>query len=318
MFKESDFNLWSGRTDSETNPESFRYHQVIRPAAINDLTNMKASPITLIGFECDEGVRRNKGRAGARKGPDQIRRQLAGLPWRAGSANLLDTGNVICEGTELEAAQEELGDRVSDILQSGSRCIIAGGGHETLYGHYLGVRKQAGPGAVIGLVNIDAHFDLREYTDQPSSGTMFKQILDSDPNARYFVCGIQEYGNTTELFNRADELGVTYMLEEETSLENCRQPIDEFMAGCDVVLLTLCMDVLKAADAPGVSAPSVFGLDPKTVRALTKHICSGPKTTSFSLCETNPELDEDNRTAKLAAYMINEAVMAFKKGGPPQ
>ncbi|SIT75399.1 formimidoylglutamase [Edaphobacillus lindanitolerans] len=315
MFKESDFSLWSGRIDSNTNPESFRYHQVIRPSTVEQLTSMKAAPITLIGFECDEGVRRNKGRTGARKGPAEIRRQLAGLPWRADTTDLFDMGTVACEGTALEDAQQELGDRVSDLLSAGSRCVIAGGGHETLYGHYLGVRKQAGPDAVIGLVNIDAHFDLREYSDQPSSGTMFKQILDSDPNARYFVCGIQEYGNTTELFTRADELGVTYMLEEETTPEACRRPLDQFMAGCDVVLLTLCMDVLQAADAPGVSAPSVFGLDPKTVKSLVKMICAHPKTGSFSLCETNPELDEDNRTAKLAAYMMNEAIMAFKKGG---
>ena len=58
--------------------------------------------------------------------------------------------------------------------------IIFGGGHETAYGHYLGVRKYIGEDASLGIINIDAHFDLRPYDEQPSSGTMFKQILEHD------------------------------------------------------------------------------------------------------------------------------------------
>ncbi|WP_197462236.1 formimidoylglutamase [Bhargavaea cecembensis] len=314
MFKESDFNIWAGRIDSDSDPESFRYHQVIRQATEHKGNQKDQVPVALIGFECDEGVRRNKGRLGARKAPDAIRKQLASMPWRAGDHDLFDAGTVSCVGEKLEAAQKELGEHLANVLDAGSHAVIIGGGHETLYGHYLGIRRHAGEDAVIGLVNVDAHFDLRNYDEQPSSGTMFKQILDHDPNAKYFVCGIQEYGNTTELFSRAETLGVTYMMEEETTMETCRKPLDEFVDSCDVVLLTLCMDVISAADAPGVSAPSVFGLDPKTVRELIRYICANPKTTSFNISEVNPDLDEGGRTVRLGASFVNEAVMAFKKG----
>ena len=117
------------------------------------------------------------------------------------------------------------------LLSNGAAPIILGGGHETLYGHYLGVREVIGKDATLGIVNIDAHFDLRPYDEQPSSGTMFRQILESDANARYFVAGIQRYGNTQELFDRADLLGVTYVYEDEMipgQLEKLMDSLDSF------------------------------------------------------------------------------------------
>ena len=188
-----------------------------------------------------------------------------------------------------------LGEAVTAILSNGAKPIILGGGHETLYGHYLGVREAIGKDATLGIVNIDAHFDLRPYDEQPSSGTMFRQILESDPNARYFVAGIQRYGNTQELFDRADLLGVTYEYEDlmiHGHLENLMAALEDFMDQHDAVMLTLCTDVVNAAFAPGVSAPSPFGLDPSTVRAIIRKVAGHEKTRSFDICEVNPALDE--------------------------
>lgn len=305
MHKETDSQVWQGRIDHQTDHAYFRYHQMIQLAS-----NASKGTIGLIGFVCDEGVRRNNGRVGAKDAPLALRKQLASLPWRNNSPDmsLVDFGDVICEGEALEPAQQELGDKVAGILEYG-KAIVLGGGHETLYGQYLGVRKAAGPDASIGLLNIDAHFDMRSYDSQPSSGTMFKQILDEDPHTHYFVCGIQQYGNTTALFETADQYGVHYFLDEHLESAAFTTKLRDFMEEHDVLLVTLCMDVLNAAEAPGVSAPSPFGLSAVKVRDIVRQMVSHKKTVSFSICEVNPSLDIDNRTAKLGAYFINEAVM---------
>ncbi|MEK4425332.1 formimidoylglutamase [Solibacillus sp. FSL K6-1523] len=305
MYKKADSKIWQGRIDHETDETYFRYHQVVRVA-----TEPNAGSIGLIGFSCDEGVRRNNGNVGAKDGPLALRKQLASLPWRKSSDKncLIDFGDIVCEGEDLERAQQELGEKVSTILTHG-KAIVLGGGHETLYGQYLGVRKAVGPTASIGLLNIDAHFDMRPYEVQTSSGTMFKQILDEDPNAHYFVCGIQQYGNTTALFNTADQYNVRYFLDDELDSTTFTTALNEFMDTHDVLLVTLCMDVLNAAEAPGVSAPSPFGLTALKVRELLRQMAAHKKTVSFSICEVNPSLDINNRTAKLGAYFINEVIM---------
>ena len=221
-----------------------------------------------------------------------------------------------CVGENLEEAQASLGEQVTKLLGKGNHTIVLGGGHETLYGDYLGVRNAIGPNAKLGIINIDAHFDIRKYDVQTSSGTMFSQILSEDANANYMVLGIQKFGNTTELFDRADKFGVQYVLDEAlVSLEESvlNSTISEFIAKQDAIILTLCMDVLAAAAAPGVSAPSPFGLQPTFVRKLIQLIAKHDKVRSFDICEVNPTYDQDNRTAKLAAYFVNEVISQFSK-----
>ncbi|MEH6944062.1 formimidoylglutamase [Bacillus sp. JJ722] len=318
MLENSSAEFWTGRTDHTERRSSFRYHQVVEICHLNKLSSALENTCAIIGFECEEGVRRNQGRLGAAQAPNAIRQALASLPWKLKEGSrLVDVGNIICQNEELEEAQKALGDAISDIFAKSMTPIILGGGHETLYGHYLGVRKHIGKDASLGIINIDAHFDLRSYEVQPSSGTMFKQILDEDKNSRYFVLGVQRYGNTQELFDKADELGASYVYEEdmhEGKMEEIIAKINEFIDKQDYVILTLCTDVLNAAFAPGVSAPSPFGLTPMGVRTLIRTILSKKKTLSFDICEVNPALDENGKTVKLGAYLTNEAIMAVLRG----
>ncbi|MBG9944744.1 formimidoylglutamase [Brevibacillus formosus] len=308
-------DLWTGRTDHTERRSSFRYHQIVEITDLDTLQAAKDRTVAIIGFECEEGVRRNQGRLGAAKAPNAIRQALASLPWKVEEGKrLVDVGNVACPNEELEAAQEELGNAVSAIFSKSMTPIILGGGHETLYGHYIGVRKHIGKEASLGIINIDAHFDLRSYEVQPSSGTMFRQILEHDKNSSYFVLGIQRFGNTQELFDKADELGVRYVYEEEMTdarMDEIGLSVSEFIEKHDHVMLTLCTDVLNAAFAPGVSAPSPFGLTPMVVRTLIRTVAAHKKTLSFDICEVNPVLDENGRTVKLGAYLTNEAIMGL-------
>lgn len=316
MLIQSNEKYWSGRTDSETDRTAFRMHQIIQFSELKESATNKTC--TLIGFSSEEGVRRNNGRLGAAEGPNALRSELAKLPWRLPvDCRLIDLGTVVCKDDQLEEAQAELGAVVQKSLQNHTKPVILGGGHETVYGHYTGVRDFLGPDAKLGVINIDAHFDLRSYEEQPSSGTMFKQMLDADPNVDYLVLGIQEFGNTEALFAEADAKGVTYVMEQEITtspLDETLNKIQLFIEKQDAVLLTLCSDVLNSAYAPGVSAPSPFGLDPLIVRSFIQTVASHKKTLSFDISEINPSLDHHNQTVKLGAYLTNEAIFALLGG----
>lgn len=276
MHQYIDKKLWTGRVDSKTDVKTFRFHQVVDCLA--DIYSLKKeNAFCIIGFESDEGVKRNKGRIGAAKAPNKIRSFLSNFPSSIlKGQQLIDTGNITCEDNKLEKAQEDLGAHVSTILAHDATPIIIGGGHETLYGHYLGAREHLGENASLGIINIDAHFDMRN-DEIPSSGTMFRQILESDKNAGYLCLGIQPFGNTESLFLEADRLGCTYLLEEEVTENQNDQvykAIDRFSKSHDAIILTLCTDSIAISEAPGVSAPGPFGLSSKVVRKLLKYIVS--------------------------------------------
>ncbi|HLS06767.1 MAG TPA: hypothetical protein VK079_02355, partial [Bacillota bacterium] len=83
IYKLTNQNTWQGRIDDDQ--ESLRYHQAVRIQTIDTLTKQRTKAFSLIGFQCDAGVRRNQGRPGAAKGPSVIRQQLASLPLTIGS-----------------------------------------------------------------------------------------------------------------------------------------------------------------------------------------------------------------------------------------
>ncbi len=301
------FYDWTGRVDEGVNGK--RFHQIVDNINVNSIEKVTETIFGIVGFECDEGVRRNQGRLGAIEAPNKIRKQLASLPYHANKENVIDVGNVACIDRGLEQAQQKLGDYIAKLIEHDHIPIILGGGHETFYGHYLGVRKALGPDKKIGLVNLDAHFDLRK-DDQSSSGTMFRQILEADKNVDYLCLGIQKLGNTEELFDSAKALNVKYILETDLEpLQDMFDTIDVFAEKQDVIIYTICTDVINQAFAPGVSAPSPFGLHPDTVRKITKHVVCQEKFLSFDVSEVNPTYDVADKTSRLISYIIAEVLM---------
>lgn len=300
------FFEWDGRIDDGA--KSKRIHEVVENIHITQIKHVEDMQFALVGFACDEGVRRNKGRVGAKEAPNTIRSYLANLPYDTKSTQIVDVGNIHCAGRQLEHAQRQLGFYVATLLRNNYRPFILGGGHETLYGHYIGVRETVGKEASIGIINIDAHFDLR-IDETPSSGTMFRQILEVDDRAQYLCLGIQPLGNTEQLFQTAKELGVHYLMADDvTRLDETYEMIEQFANENDYILVTLCTDVIDQAHAPGVSAPAPFGLHPQIVRSLLRYIIRLDNFTSFDISEVNPTYDMDGRTARLVSYLLGDVL----------
>jgi formiminoglutamase len=310
-------DMWQGRVDDPTDQDAFRIHQVVQildlkgPLTVTD----EKSPLCILGFCCDEGVRRNKGRIGAAEGPVQIRKELAKLPANfVEQATLYDAGNIYCVNGDLESAQHKLTAAVKHLLDNGFRPIVLGGGHEIVFGHYRGVREHviSKPNSLPPLiVNFDAHLDLRPINEGGTSGTSFNQIAIEHESFNipfnYICLGTQTYSNTKSLYKRADKLGVEYVDAKDISeanknliLERVRSLISEHQD----IYLTLDFDVLNAANAPGVSSPQPFGMAPEMFLYLVKEVIRTGKVRSFDIAEVSPRYDDDNQTAKLAAVVI--------------
>ncbi|WP_158796079.1 formimidoylglutamase [Pedobacter sp. L105] len=307
---------WKGRNDG-TDPASQRWHQRIVTVDLLEETipilQTGQKGIALIGFACDEGVKRNGGRTGAKDAPLHFRMASGSLPVHFNEETLfVDLGDITCDTEAMEEAQQALADLVTAALGKGYLPLVIGGGHEVAYGHFSGINNHINSSATIGIINFDAHFDLREPAEKgTNSGTGFLQIAhdckDLGIEFRYLPIGIQRNSNTKLLFNRALSLNVNHISAELFSPSREKEifsRIKEFIEGSTHVYLTICMDVFSSAAAPGVSAPAYSGIfpDPFFFSCLTAIISSG-KVISMDIAEYNPAYDTDQRTAKLAAAL---------------
>ena len=299
--------IWQGRFDGD-DP---LYHRIFQRVSLeNNYSNISENDFILHGFAVDEGVKRNKGRIGAKDAPDVIRKNMSNFPVISPEFSLKDFGNITCENGNLEGAQNELAEKVAEVLKKSGKSIVLGGGHEVTFAHYSGIRK-AFPQSKVGIINIDAHFDNREPQAGigASSGTGFWQIAqEGEINSLHI--GIQKNSNTLKLFDTAHQYGMKYILADELFFENLPAvytKIDELISACDVLYLTVCMDVFNVAIAPGVSAAAYNGIFADAAfMHYFRHILRSEKLRAFDIAEVNPSLDPENCTAKLAASLANE------------
>jgi formiminoglutamase len=297
-----DMSVWTGRVDAADGPDAVRFHQRVQP-----LTTGCHSGVALVGFACDEGVRRNGGRVGAKEAPPVVRKALANLAWHH-DRPVYDFGDVPCDGEKMEEAQDRLADAVAELLAAKHRPIVIGGGHETAWGTFRGL-KAATPQAAIGVINIDAHFDLRGDAT-PNSGTPFAQVArwceeHAEP-FRYFALGVSQQSNTRALFDKADALGVVYQHDFDLmpwQLEQVHQLVEMFAKQCDAIHLSIDLDVLPAGVMPAVSAPASGGVALDAVERLMNRTLALGKVAAVDVVEFNPHHDPDGRGAKVAARL---------------
>jgi len=302
-------NIWSGRMDGE-DVLSQRLFQKVK--STQDYNSIKKDNFFIHGFAVDEGVKRNKGRVGAALAPNRIRKSMSNFPVILPQLEILDFGNIDCEGEDLEKAQNQLAIKVAEGLKRNGRSIVLGGGHELMYAHFSGIRK-AFPNQKIGIINFDAHFDNRvPENGKANSGTGFWQIAQQEKLHSLHI-GIQRNSNTQQLFRIANNLGMKYMISDElfeSNLPALSSRIDQFISEADLLYCTICMDVFNSAIAPGVSAVAYNGIfADHTFLTLLRKILGNEKLVALDVAEVNPNYDIQEHTSKLAASLINEWLM---------
>jgi formiminoglutamase len=297
---------WQGRSDPEDGPRALRMHHCGQTKAAR----------AVAGFACDIGVRRNHGRGGAAEGPAALRRALANLAAPEDFA-FADLGDIAPSTDDLEAAQSALASLLAAELPLHDRIVVFGGGHETALASYCGLRD-AFPDHRIGILNLDAHLDLRALgAAGGTSGTPFFQIRNLDPARFDYVClGMARESNTQALIARGQDWNVGVITDEALMANPGAGDalIDALIARNDLLYLTLCLDVLPAAQAPGVSAPAVRGLSLAIVERIISQVLghAARSAIALKLCdivELSPPHDSAGITARTAAYLARRLLI---------
>ena len=330
----ADVSRWTGRAEPLETARACYWYQLAQPYAFDDDITRAGQRIGLVGFACDQGVRRNQGRVGARAAPPLIRQAFATLPVIAElqqrfdnqlSTLLGDAGDIHCHDHDdfaantLEQAQVKYANTVSKIIEQGGLPIGLGGGHAIAYGSFLGLwqalqltdaTKNADALPRIGIINFDAHLDIRQF-DVATSGTPFRQIAEhlkeQGQPFNYCCIGVSRFSNTAALFDRAEQLGVHIISDEDCTNKKWKKiatQITSFIDSVDIIYLTIDMDCLPSSVVPGVSAPAAYGIELSFVERAVKLILSSGKVKIADIAEINPNFDIDSRSCKVAARLL--------------
>lgn len=306
IYKKPNSKIWIGRKSDQ---QLYLHEKVVCGNSIKTPGLM----IVLLGYACEEGVKRNHGRVGAKAGPDIIKTHIGKMPNHlSAEVQFVDCGTIECDDGDMEAAQNMLSQKTTQLLERNAFPILLGGGHDIAYGHYNGIRNHIGNDKTIGIINFDAHFDLRPNENGNNSGTPFFQIAQdcktNNTDFKYLCLGIREDGNDRISFESAKNMGVEWIDIRGFSmqhLDNVLNTVRQFIDEVDYIYVSIDLDGFSSAYAPGVSSPSPMGYSPDIVLESLNTIINSKKLISIDVAEMNPTYDIDNHTAKLAASLVH-------------
>lgn len=281
-------------------------------AVLTDVRGYASSHVVLVGCPQDEGVRRNGGRPGAAAGPDAIRRALFRLTTHGlERLNLFDLGDAIVDGA-LEQVHDRQRAAVERALRDGKRVISLGGGNDISFPDCAALGVLGSP---VTAINVDTHFDVR--ADQPrNSGTPYRMLIERGhvaPRALFEIGGQPQANSAAYTAWLRDQGAHIFWLSDVRRAGAARLARDVLASvpSPGAVFLGVDLDVVRAAEAPGVSAPNPLGLTGEDVCDLVDAVASDDRTWVVEVAELNPAHDVDGRTARLAALVVWRALAAM-------
>lgn len=277
-------------------------------------TSAAGADVAILGVPYDSST---SYRGGARFGPRAIRQQSL-LLWGYNNAQqvspfkslaIVDAGDVDVVPPDIKATHDEIERNAGLILDDGARLIGIGGDHSISLPLLRAHAKRLGPLAVI---HFDAHPDTwdSEYPNQAySHGTPFKRAIEEGliDVAAYTQIGIRGPTNGPEDYRDALALGARMITTEEFRQRSLADVLQEVRArtGSRSVYVTLDIDVVDPAFAPGTGTPEVGGFTSYEILQLVRGL-RGLKTIGFDLVEVSPPYDHSEITAILGANLVFE------------
>jgi formiminoglutamase len=260
--------------------------------------------VVILGCPQDEGVRRNGGRVGAAAAPDEIRRCFYKLTVNhLEHLRLFDLGNTLIQPT-LEETHEAQRRIVTQVSHDNKTLIVLGGGNDCSYPDCGGLAQAWGD---VLAFNVDAHYDVR--ADIPcNSGTPYRQLLEEGivkPSQFYEMCS-HPFANSPTYTRYLRDKGAHLLPLKEVRAGGVAQIFEGILKEhkAPAVFWGIDMDVVRASDAPGVSAPNPIGLTGEELCEIAHVAGSDPRSRLLEITEVNPTYDIDQRTCRLAAVVM--------------
>ncbi|MCL6587360.1 MAG: formimidoylglutamase [Anoxybacillus sp.] len=220
-----------------------------------------------------------------------------------------DYGDIMMHPTDIVESQRRIAETVEQVvaLYPESKWIALGGDHSITCPVVSGWQKQKGK---IGIIQFDAHHDLRNLEDGgPTNGTPFRRLIEAGviDGSQLVQIGLRDFANSRAYTEYGKQCGVTmYTIEEvyRLGIQTIIEKSMQMLSGVDAVYVSVDMDVLDQAFAPGCPAIGPGGMDSRTLLHAISLLARYDKVQAMDIVEIDPTIDFRQMTSRLAAWVI--------------
>ncbi|MFC0272692.1 formimidoylglutamase [Metabacillus herbersteinensis] len=233
------------------------------------------------------------------------------------ASSITDFGDILMHVTNLEESHRRIESSIETILQSSPsmKPIFLGGDHSITAPIVKAFQRVHGK---VGIIQFDAHHDLCNLEDGgPSNGTPFRQLIEHGAiqGKHLYQIGIRDFSNGKVYSDYAKENGVTVYPMSDVYQRGITAILKDIIAKLqkevEIIYVSLDMDVMDQAYAPGCPAIGPGGMDSQMIIEAISLLSKEPSVCGMDIVEIDPTLDFRDMTSRLAAYSVLTFLMGF-------
>ncbi|WP_308467337.1 agmatinase [Rathayibacter soli] len=281
--------------------------------------------VAILGAPFDGGV---SFRPGARFGPSAIRQASRNLrpafnpeldvaPFSVLQA--VDAGDVPCNPYNIDEALQQIDDAASGLIAAGQRLVTLGGDHTIALGTLRAIARKHGP---VALIHFDAHLDTWDsyFGADRTHGTVFRRAFEEGLLLKGSSIHVGIRGPLYDAQDLVADAGFGFSTIRASDFD--RLGVEEVIrrvlerVGDTALYLSVDIDVLDPAFAPGTGTPEMGGFTSRELLTLLRALPGG-QLVGVDVVEVSPAYDHAEITALAAATIAYEtmSLMAAAQNG---
>ena len=285
------------------------------------LADVGRADVAVVGIPFDSGVTY---RPGARFGPQAVRQASRLLrPYHAGLdvepfgvQQVADAGDIACNPFDIQEAIGQIQAAARELLGSAGHLVALGGDHTVALPMLRAVNERVGR---VALVHFDAHLDTWDtYFGAPyTHGTPFRRAFEEGLLAEERSMHVGTRGPLYARTDLSDDSSMGFRVVPTMDLETegvagVAERIRD-RVGDAPVYVSIDVDVLDPAYAPGTGTPEAGGLSSRELLGILRGLAGLP-IVSADIVEVSPPYDHAETTAIAASHVAYELIALMAKG----
>jgi len=224
-----------------------------------------------------------------------------------------DRGDVAIDGLSIEDATPILRDAIAQSCEAHALTLLAGGNNAVIRPAVLGLETEL---ANVGLVTLDAHFDMRDLDAGLGNGNPVRALMeDGLPGANIAQVGLASFANSRAMHEDAVEAGnlvITIGEVQRAGISHAIGRAFDHLAHCDVIVVDCDIDVIDRSQFPAAPGARPGGMRADDFFAAVRRLASDVRVRVIDLVEWDPPLDSSDLSALTSARWFAECLAGYE------
>lgn len=226
---------------------------------------------------------------------------------------VFDHGDAPVADLSIEDATPFIRHKVAASIETHELTLLIGGNNAVTRPGVLGLGI---PLHKVGLITLDAHFDMRDLDQGFSNGNPVRALIeDGLPGKNIAQVGLASFANSRVMHDDALAAGNLVITIGEVREGGIGAAVDsalDHVAHCEAIAVDCDIDVIDRSQFPAAPGARPGGMAVKDFFAAVRCLAAHPKVRLIDLTEWDPPLDSTDLSALTAARWLAECLAGFE------